>query len=307
MAEQNSNKVVVLISLVIAIISLVMIIVVFTSLPPQPEAELVKDARKLAGELSDNNLPAAAIEEYRRILSQSALTKPERGAVNYLIGRTYFEDVGDYEQAASYYIRARALDANASYATEAGRNLITCLERLGRSSDARRELESQASIEPDTSTGKLVAVVGSEKITVTEFNRAYDMLPDEAQAMYSSESGKKEFLNQLVGRELIYHAALREGFDHETEVRQAMKGIEKDYLVQYYSQRKIAPTVKPDTASLNLYYNANKANYGDKPFDEVKQKVSQDYMTYLGQKTIREYMDGLLQVEKVQTFEENLR
>lgn len=307
MGENKSQKFLLIVCLLLSAVSLAMIVVVFQSLPAQPEQDLVSDARKLAGELADNNLPEAAIEEYNRILQQVSLSKSERGAVNYLIGKLYFEDIGDYEKAASYYLRARSLDENASYASEAGKNLITSLERLGRKLDARRELEAQASFEPDTASGKLVAIVGDKKITVSEFNRAFEKLSPEVRKQYESKEGRREFLNQLVGRELIYHAALREGFDRETEVRRAMKDIEKDYLVQYYSQKKIAPSMKPDTAGLNLYYNANKSTYGDKSFEDVRDKVTQDYMMYLSDKTVREYIDGLLQVEKVQTFEENLR
>ncbi|MEZ5358468.1 MAG: hypothetical protein R3F48_06510 [Candidatus Zixiibacteriota bacterium] len=307
MAGNNSQRILLLVCLLLSALSLAMIIVVFSSMPPQPGKDLVKDAKRLAGELADNNLPQAAIDEYKRILEQVSLSRSERGAINYLIGKVYFEDIGDYEQAASYYIRARSLDENASYASEAGKNLITSLERLGRKLDARRELEAQASLEPDTTTGKLVAIVGDKKITIADFNQAFDKLPKDIAAQYSTLQGKKELLSQIVGRELIFHAALREGFDRDADVTQALKDIEKDYLVRYYSQKKIAPSMKPDTSGLNLYYNANKAAYGDKAFDDVRDKVTQDYMQYLSDKTVREYVDGLLQVEHVQTFEENLK
>ena len=305
--HNKSTTILIIISLIVSLASLGAVIMVYKAMPSQSSEAIVSDSKKLAGELADNNLPEAAIAEYIRILDNGILTKSERGSINYLIGKLYFEDIGDYQKAAAYYIRARSLDENGSYVTEAGKSLITCLERMGRKLDARRELDAQTALVPDTTTGKLVAIVGGEKLTTSDYNEAFESLPDAMRKQYTSKEGKKEFLNQLVGRELVYHAALREGFDREAEVQKALKSAEKDLLVQYYSREKIAPTIRPDTADLNLFFQAHKADYGDKELSEVRQQVSQDYMNYVSQKAVKEYIDGLLKAEHVQTFEENLK
>jgi tetratricopeptide (TPR) repeat protein len=310
MNQSSKTGSLILVSLVvIGIATLAMAIIVFVSLPSDPEQQVVTNAKKLAGELSDNNLHEAAIEEYRKILNAFPLDDRERGAINYLIGKIYFEDIGDYERAAAHYIKARSLDEEGSYFNEAGKNLITCLERLGRKLDARRELDRQSSPEPDTSKteGKLVAKVGSSEITLADFNEALQSVPQEMQDRFTGPEGKKEFLNQLIGRELIYHAAIREGYDKESSVRKDLKDLEKEYLIQYYTQQKIIPTIKPDTAGFSLYYQAHKEDYDNKPLEEIQSQVMQDYMSYLGQKASREYINDLLEAEPVQTFEENLK
>jgi len=286
----------------------VILLVYLVARPPAgPGADAVTAAKKLAGELADNNLPEAAVEEYRRLLDDASLSTSERGAIYYLIGKLYFEDGGDYEKAAAYYIRARAMDEKASYYAEAGRNLITCLERLGRRLDARRELDMQASAKPDSSAGKIVAIVGSENITLAEFNQMLEAMPPEVQAEMKSPEKRKELLGQLIGRELIYHAALREGMDRESAPQKDLKQLEKEYLVAYYSEKKIRPTIKPDSADLRLYYQAHKSTYEDKPFDEVRSKVTQDYLNYIGQKAVTEHVEALRKAEPIQTFEENLK
>jgi tetratricopeptide (TPR) repeat protein len=295
-------------TIALAAVSLVLVILIYSSLPKSPEDEIVNNAKKLAGELTDNNLPEAAIEEYGRIIEKAYLDNTERGAVNYLIGKIYFEDIGDYEKAAAFYIRARSLDENASYYNEAGKNLITCLERMGRRLDARRELDRQISFEPDTGkvTGKIAAKVGSYDITLSDFNKAIQSLPSEIQDEFSGTEGRKQFLSRMIGRELLYHAALREGFDKESKVRRDMKNIEKEYLVQYYTQEKVIPTIEPDTAELNLYYQANKDKFDGKEFEEVREQVTQEYMAYISRKAVNEYIEKLMEAEPVQTFEENL-
>lgn len=286
---------------------LAMLVLIFVSLPDSPDEDIAANARKMAGELADNNLPEAAISEYQCILDKSNLTDGERGAIHYLIAKLYFEDIGGYEQAAANYIRARALDTGASYYTEAGKNLIASLEKMGRRLDARRELDRQAGAEPNGATGKLVAIVGSERMTLSDFNNAFELLSQETQQQFSTPEKKKEFLDHLIGRELIYHAALREGLDRQADAMKELKALEKDYLVSYYTQKKIAPTVRPDTADLAVYYQVYKDNYGDKAFEEVRQQVTRDYLNSISEQAVREYIGSLLQAEPVQTFEENLK
>jgi len=296
-------------TLAVAVASLAGILMVYSTVPERLPQDMVADAKRMAGELVDNNLPEAAIEEYRKALTQGALTPEQRGAIHYLIGNLYFEDIGDYEKAAAEYIRARALDEEASYTAEAGKKLIASLEKMGRQLAARRELDRQASIEPDTSepAGKIVARVGSDDITVAEFNRFLESVPPSMLENPSDPGKKRQLLDQMIGRELIYHAALREGLDKNATVQKDLRELEKEVIIQYYTREKIAPTVRPDSAELMLYFNANKDKYGDKAFDEVRDRVMQDYTGYIGQKAINEYMGTLMKAEPVQVFEENLK
>ena len=289
--------------------AVVLVILIYGALPKQPAADLVADAKKLAGELADNGLPEAAIEEYRRILDISRLNPGERGAVNYLIAKTYFEDIGNYAQAAAYYIRARALDPNGSYINEAGKNLITSLERMGRSLDARRELDRQANLEPDTTkpAGKLVAKVGSHEVTQAEFNDMIQTLPAEMRDKMISRDERRKFLDQMIGRQVIYDAALRDVYDRDCRVLNDLKNIQKDYLTQIYMREKIIPNVRPDSTELNLYFRANKEKYGGRQFQDVREQVVQDYIMYKGQKTVVDYVNKLREAEPVQVFEENVR
>jgi len=293
----------------LAAVSLAIVLLVYAAIPKKKTVDLVDTAKMLAGELADNNLPQAAIEEYQKVLDVGLLTNGERGAIHYLIADLYFNDIGDYEEAAAHYVRARALDDNAPYSAEAGKKLITCLERLGRRQEAQRELSNQANLNPDTTKtpGKLVAKVGSTDITLADFEQAIDHLPKAMQDKLADPKEKRKFLDQMIGRELIFHAALREGLDKNAETQQALKDIEKDYLVQYYTQQKIAPTVKPDSSDVMLYYNAHKDKYGDKDFADVRDDVLQDYIQYIGQKTINDYIGTLMKAEPVQVFEENVK
>lgn len=307
--ENRTDRMLAAAALVLSAAILVGVILVYGALPERSDTAAVEQSKKLAGELADNNLPAAAIEEYRRVLDKGNLDDAAKGAVCYLIGKTYFEDIGDYENAAAYYVRARSLDPNAAYNTEAGKNLIAALEKMGRRLDARRELDRQTALIPDTGAapGKIVAKVGGRDITVAEFNEAVRMLPQEMQDKLTSPEEKRKVLDQIVGRELIYNAAVREGMDRDPAILRDLKSLEKDYLTQYFIRQKVAPTINPDAAELEMYFKANKEKYGGKELAEVRDQVTQDYIMYKGQKAIGDYINSLTQVEKVQVFEENLR
>lgn len=308
-SENKSGRILAVAALVVSAATLAAVILVYGALPGRSDIRAVDESKKLAGELADNNLPAAAIEEYRRILDRGGLDNQAKGAICYLIGKTYFEDVGDYENAAAYYVRARSLDPNASYNNEAGKNLIAALEKMGRRLDARRELDRQTNLIPDTAhaPGKIVAKIGNRDITLAEYNEAVRMLPQEMQDKLTSPEEKRKFLDQMIGRELIYNAAVREGFDRDPGILRDLKSLEKDYLTQYYIRQKVAPTINPDQAELEMYFKANKDKYGGKELADVRDQVTQDYIMYKGQKTIGDYISSLSQAEKVQVFEENLK
>lgn len=308
-AGRSQGRVLAAISLALSAATLVGVILMYGALPGKPDTASIEQSKRLAGELVDNNLPAAAIEEYRRVLDEGNLDDQAKGAVCYLIGKTYFEDIGDYENAAAYYVRARSLDPNASYNTEAGKNLIAALEKMGRRLDARRELDRQTDLIPDTSKapGKIVAKVGGRDITLTEFNEAVRTLPQEMQDKLTGREEKRKVLDQIIGRELIYDAAVREGMDRDPAILRDLKNLEKDYLTQYFIRQKVAPTINPDAAELEMFFKANKEKYGGKELADVRDQVTQDYIMYKGQKAIGDYINGLMQAEKVQVFEENLK
>ncbi len=270
-----------------------------------------KTEKSLAGELADNNLFKASVDEYKKILNDRTIDPVAAANVNYLIGKTYFENMSDYENAAAYYVRARALNPKGSFYDEAGKNLITCLEKMGRMVDAKRELDRAVNLDSVKASEKgetVLARVGETPIFLTDLNEAIQSLPPEMQKKYLDRSGKIEMLNQMVGMELMYKAAIREGYDREPDIARKRKQIEKQLLVEKYLVDKALPQVNIDTVDVRNYYLANrKDKYGDKAYDEVKATVMMDYQKGKSQKVFADYISKLAALEKVQVFEENVR
>jgi hypothetical protein len=122
------------------------------------------------------------------------------------------------------------------------------------------------------------------------------------------KEGKREFLTQYVGLELMYQAAIREGFENDPEIIKEKKELEKQLLVQKYIMNNVLPEVNIDTSDVRNFYLANKSiKYGDKSYDEIKTQVLFDYQQEKAQHAFSEYVSKLAAVEKVQIFEENVK
>lgn len=266
--------------------------------------------KKLAGELRDNKLYAAAIEEYRSILADGALPMTQRANVNYLIGRIYFEDLSDYENAAAYYLRARSIDPEGSFVFSASRNLVASLEKLGRLADAKRQLDQATDIDAeDRPAGDvLVARIGEQQIWMSEIERHIQTLPLQVQEQFLSREAKLGLVQQYVAAELMYRAAVRENYENDPQFQREMQLVKRQYLVDRYVATKVMSEVAIDTTDVRNFYLAHRDSlYNNAPFDSVRAQAFMDYRGQKAQAAFSEHAARLAQGERVEFFEQNVR
>ena len=171
-----------------------------------PDTSAEVDLHKmLAGELQENHLYYSAIEEYHQILQSPGLDKSRRANLNFLIGKVFFENIKDYEQAAAYCVRARALDPGGSFAGEVAQNLVACLEKTGRVLDAKRELGSATAIDTTkhSSDDLPVARIDGQPIYRSEVEGQIQQLPPTIQKQLLSREARLNYLKNYVGVELL--------------------------------------------------------------------------------------------------------
>lgn len=308
----NNNKTqLALISLIVSFVTLVLVAYMLFVNPGGTKGRDYQVEKNLAGELADNNLYRASIDDYKHILEDPSLDNITRANIHYLIGKSYYENLFDYENAAANFIRARSLNPKADFYNEAGRNLILSLEKMGRVLDAKRELDKAANIDsPKKSAGgkDVVATVGEKSIYMSDIENDIRDLPPDIQKRYLDKSGKMEILQQRIAVELMYQDAVRNGMDKDNDILRKQKDIEKQIIVEKYVMAKIMPQVNVDTADVKNYYEANrKGKYGDKSYDEVSAKVLMDYQQEKSQRAFSDYIAKLAAIEKVQVFEENIK
>ncbi|UCD94623.1 MAG: hypothetical protein JSU69_00810 [Candidatus Zixiibacteriota bacterium] len=300
-----------LISLVVSAATLILVLYVIIASPGGSLKKDYKIEKNLAGELADNNLYAASIDEYTKILDDPDLDIETRANINYMIAKTYFDNLFDYEKAAAHYIKARSLNPEAGFYNEAGKNLIACLEKMGRIVDAKRELDKTVNIDSVYAAHEgetVVARIGEVPIFLSEIDNEIQSLPPEAQGRFLGREGKLAFLNQFVGMELMYRAAVREGFNDDADIISKKQALEKQLLIEKYIIENVMPEINIDTSDVRNYYLANKEmKYGDKSYEEVKTQVLIDYQQEKAQQAFSDYVARLSVVEKVRIFEENVK
>jgi hypothetical protein len=266
--------------------------------------------KKLAGELRDSRLYTAAVEEYQKILADETLEARTRANINYLIGKIYYENIVDYEKAAAYLLKARSLDPEGSFATEASKKLVASLEKMGNVLDAKRQLDVATDIDarPAGEGDVIVARVGGTPVYLSEIESQIQALPPDAQKQFLNAPAKVEFVHQYVGIELIHRAALRENYGDDPDVAERMRLMRKQLLVEKYVSDKVMPQVKIDTLDVRNYYAANKdSRYESAPYDSVKARVFLDYQQEKAGAAFSDYISNLASVEKVEFFDRNVK
>jgi len=266
--------------------------------------------KKLAGELQENHLYYPAIEEYHQILQTPGLDNARRANINFLIGKVYFDHIKDYEQAAAYYVRARALDPNGNFASEVAQNLVACLEKTGRVLDAKRELGSATAVDTTGHSPDDVPVAKIDGLPIwrSEIEAQIQQLPPTLQKQLLSREARLNYLKNYVGVELLYRAALREHYDSDPALQRQKELLIKKMIVQKFVEQKVMPEVSIDTVDVRNFYLANKdTRYKGMPYDSAK---AQAFMDYEGQKAESAYSDYIARLaasSKVELLEQNVR
>jgi tetratricopeptide (TPR) repeat protein len=266
--------------------------------------------KAIAGELRDNKLFDAAVTEYQQVLEQPGLSAADRGTLNYLIARIYYEDLQDYKKAAAYYIRARSLDPEGSYIDEANRKLVASLEKMGQVVDATRQLRQATDLDakPGTTGDVVVARVGNEDIYMSEVERYMQSLPTDIQKQLSSPEARKKFVRQYAAMELMYRAALREGYDQDPDILEQRRLLMRQAIIDKYVADKVMPEISVDSMDIRNFYAANKdTRYDGEPLDSVRAQVFMDYQTEKAEAAFGKYIDKLAQAERLEILDQNIR
>ena len=266
---------------------------------------------KRAVDLQTNKLYAAAIEEFVPLVDNPAVPKTKRANYAYSIGEMYQDQLGDYQNAAAYLIRARSLDPRPALDTRIGRRLVECFENLGRSFDAARQLANYTAGDDKQKApaGELVvARIGEREITLSEVERELQKLPAGMQGEFSTPGKKIEFVRQYVGMELLYKSALRRGIDRQPELQQNYADLKKQIVLEQMLKIEILDKIEPTDVDLDVFYRAHKTDFfNDRPYEEVRAQVYQQYRGVKQREKYAELIGDLITAESVTIYEEHLK
>ena len=247
----------------LAVCVAILVVALWTSRGRSDAGERVDERIALASTMLNQGLPAEAITEYGAALDLARGDRVRKANLCYLIGKTYFETLKDYEKALGYFARAKHFNANHPETARMEKWSVECLERLGRSLDARNRIARATALRPNElpSSGTVVAKIGDRAITMNDLDAEIQRFDPNTQKRLAEPKEKAAFLEQYVSRRLLVEAANRAGMARDPQVLREMDRARDDILMEAYYQREIAGGIAATPEEIKLYYEAHQDDF----------------------------------------------
>ncbi|MEA3347434.1 MAG: peptidylprolyl isomerase [Pseudomonadota bacterium] len=101
----------------------------------------------------------------------------------------------------------------------------------------------------------VVAEIGSEKLTLSQFQAELDKLPPNLKQMASDKKMQKEFLEQLATSRLLYQEGVKQGLTKDPVIKAQIDEATRKIVLSALLQREIENRIKaPSPAEVNQYY-----------------------------------------------------
>jgi peptidyl-prolyl cis-trans isomerase C len=100
----------------------------------------------------------------------------------------------------------------------------------------------------------VVALVNGRAITQTEFDLRWSELSKATRSRYEKEGGKRQFLDELITRELLMQEARRRGLDHDETIRDKTQRYKEQLILDELLKDKLQAKVELTQAELHAYY-----------------------------------------------------
>ncbi|MCX8037869.1 MAG: peptidyl-prolyl cis-trans isomerase [Candidatus Sumerlaeia bacterium] len=226
-------------------------------------SERVDERIALAGALVNEGLPAEAIAEYTAAIELARGDAARKGNLAYLIGKTYFEVLKDYEKALAWFARAKHYNPNHPERARMEQWTVASLERLGRSLDARNRRVQATALRPSPSptTGTVVARIGDEAITLADLEAAIRHLPPAMQSRLAEPKEKIQFLEEYVARRLLAEAAERADLQRDPKVLAELDLMRETLLANAYLEREVMAGATATADEAKAYYEAHRDEF----------------------------------------------
>lgn len=281
--------------------------------------------RALANELDNRELYPQAIEEYKIYLEQYSISPEMRANILFTIAGIYFERLRDYQNAMAYYIRVKNLYPGSKIINEVNKQIIACLERMDKSSDAAQALREATNLDksqvPENKPGEVVAVIGDRKITQgdldLELDRTLKRIPPQMRPKDLSRDQKIDFLKQFLTIELLYNTAKRKGLDKEKEIIDGTFEAKKMLMAEMLRQQELSDKVKVANTDIELYYEKHKDEFTEKDKDgkvkrqktlqEAQEEVARKVQSEKENEAMNDLFMRMMKAQNVQIFQEKIK
>lgn len=116
--------------------------------------------------------------------------------------------------------------------------------------------------------GKVVAQINGREIRDDEFKMRFSRLSPSLKSKYSDEKGKREFLEEIVKRELLLQEAKKAGIEKDQVLLDRIEEMRERLILNEFLQREVEGKLVTTDKELEDYYNLHKEEF--KSPDEAK-------------------------------------
>lgn len=209
--------------------------------------------------LEDKGLPDKAIEVYKMYLERSTLDDNSRAAVCYSVGKLATE-IEHYEDALAYFYLAEMLAPETNLRPEIDKQVLSCLEHLGRKNDLRKELRKRSSPSPSEQDGQNSRVILAEfptgVITDKDLETELAKMPPGLREKMTKPEDKMELLKNLVAERLLLDKAFRLGIDKDPELENMLTKERDSLLVRKLLSKEVDAKIQITPEDVERYYKS---------------------------------------------------
>lgn len=116
--------------------------------------------------------------------------------------------------------------------------------------------------------GRVIAQVNGKEIRDDHFKARFSKLPLSLKTRYSDEKGKRDFLEEMIKRELLLQEAKRIGIEKDPAILDRIEEMRERIILNEFLQREVENKLVANDKELEDYYNLHREEF--KSPDEVK-------------------------------------
>jgi peptidyl-prolyl cis-trans isomerase C len=186
---------------------------------------------------------AEAIASFTELLDIYPKSKMVKDYAYYL-GLAY-ERSGDYQKAAEVYQKVVTLYKDKPAQLAQADSLA--MEGVGRCFNKNFREYS--------------VIINGQPITKLEFDAELEKVPAQYRAQFENEAGKKQFLERLIQKKLLYDAAVKAGVGNDPAINQQLVDTRYDVMIRGFYNNEVILKSQPTEQEIKKNYEANKDAY----------------------------------------------
>ncbi len=168
-------------------------------------------------------------------------------------------------------------------------------------------LQTPAHLSTITGPGPAIARIGDNKITRQELAEQFQILPAEMRVPFVTRQDTLDFLRQYIGLELVYQAAVKQGFGKDKEILAQVQDTKKQLMIEKYLATNLSRhSFVPTEEQIKQYFQVNKALFGSKSLDQVRGDIVSALNQQHRHQAYQDLVNQLWQKAEIEIYEDSL-